>query len=131
MSYCRKRYLVFVFCFHLTISCLLTHKKTQLNTKNKPNKTEPQIDVQIMSILGSSVHDQFWTFTWRPNAVHNLDAHPWPNLDVSIWTLDWAFFTNTNTVVIEMMHMNTDYLRTIMIYYVLSIDVFGTNEFFS
>lgn len=41
------------------------------------------------------------------------------------------FFTNINTVVIEMIHMNTDYLRTIMIYYVLSIDVFSTNEFFS
>lgn len=41
------------------------------------------------------------------------------------------FFTDINTVVIEMIHMNTDYLRTIMIYYVLSIDVFSTNEFFS
>lgn len=45
--------------------------------------------------------------------------------------LGFFFFTNINTVVIEMIHMNTDYLRTIMIYYVLSIDVFSTNEFFS
>lgn len=40
-----------------------------------------RIDMQIISILGQVVHDQFWTPTWCPNLVHNLDVQPWHNLD--------------------------------------------------
>jgi len=32
-----------------------------------PLNTERRIDMQIMSILGPLVHDQFWTYIRRPN----------------------------------------------------------------
>lgn len=52
-----------------------------------------KIDVQITSILGLLVHDQFWRST-------NLDVQPWPNLDIymtfNIWTLGWINFFLTS-----------------------------------